>query len=174
MSTFPDWQKFAVPQLLPLTGCIPWSFEILFRAAGAQGVDFATFQADFDLDDNRPAGTPPRNDFGSVGQAVTNRYPSVRFVQRSFVAGADKLAFVEERIRRRQPTVLSLSLDGLTAGGLKGWHIMPVVDADEEHLFLLHSVAPDGKPNVCKLPRVFLVSVHDNFAGGQDVAFLDV
>jgi hypothetical protein len=172
MTAFPDWQRFAVPQLLSFTGCISWSFEILLRAAGVEGIDFATFQVDFDLDDKRPKGSAPRNDFGSVGQAVANRYPWVRFARRSFATGAEKLAFVEERIRRRKPTVVSLSLEGLTGGEMQGWHIMPVVDADEEHLFLLHSVAPDGSPTVCKLPKAFLVLIHDTFAGGQDVAFL--
>lgn len=173
MTAFPDWQRFIVPQRHPLTGCIPWSFEILLRAANIQGIDFATFQEDFDLDHNRPHGTPPRNDFGSVGHVVNARYAAVRLEQRSFVTGAEKLAFVEERIRKRQPTVVSLSLEGLTSGQMKGWHIMPVVDADEDHLFMLHSVAPDGTPHVCKLPKTTLVSIHDNFQGGRDVAFLD-
>lgn len=173
MSAFPDWQSVAVPQRHTTTGCIPWSFEIIIRAAGVPGIDYSTFQEDFDLDRNRPAGSLPQNNFGSVAQAVSAKYASVRFTQRSFAAGADKLAFVEERIQKHQPTVVSIALEGLTNGASRDWHIMPVVDSDADHLVLLHAVTTSGQATVLRLPKAEFVRIHDNFQGGHEVAFLD-
>src|SRR5687768_10867043 len=64
ISVFPDWQLFAVRQRNPY-GCIATSYEMILRAAGAQGIDFATFQEDFDLDLGWRQGIEPRNNFGS-------------------------------------------------------------------------------------------------------------
>jgi len=49
--------KNPVHQQCSGTGCIPTAFEILFRAAGKSGINFTTFQDDFDLDKN--GGDPP-------------------------------------------------------------------------------------------------------------------
>lgn len=52
MSVFPNWQNFAVHQRRSRSGCIPTGYEMILRAAAADGVDFAKFQDDFDLDIN--------------------------------------------------------------------------------------------------------------------------
>ena len=51
MGAFPNWQKFAVHQRRQATGCIPTSYEIILRAAGIQGIDFNSFQDDFDIEE---------------------------------------------------------------------------------------------------------------------------
>ena len=59
MSVFPDWEKYAVHQRKPDTGCIPTGYEMLLRAAGIAGIDFQTFQEEFDLDLRRAQGGLP-------------------------------------------------------------------------------------------------------------------
>jgi hypothetical protein len=82
MSVFPDWRRFAIPQRRGMTGCIPTGYEMILRAAGAQGIDFDTFQDDFDLEKDLPLTAPRINDFGSVAEAVRKKYPSVVFTYR--------------------------------------------------------------------------------------------
>jgi hypothetical protein len=63
VTVFPDWQKYAVPQRYPLTGCIPTGYEIILRARGIDGIDYTTFQERFDLDKDLPEGAPQGNNF---------------------------------------------------------------------------------------------------------------
>jgi hypothetical protein len=171
LSVFPNWQNFAVMQRRAQTGCIPTGYEMILRAAGATGIDFKTFQDDFDLEKDLPENAPRLNDFGSVAQAVRKKYPSVVFDFQTFAKGkgAAKLAFVEDRIRLGQPFLVSLALP--PPGG--GWHIMPVVDADDGSLTLLWSISADGRPDLRKLLKSDLVRIHDTHPGGEEVAYLE-
>lgn len=165
MSVFPNWQKYAVAQKRPATGCIPTAYEFLLRTANASGIDFSTFQDDFDLDRN---GGTPQNNFTSVATAVQKKYPFVGFNVREFKTGAEKLEFVEQRLRAKQPTIISLTLrpEG-------GWHIMPVVDADQDALTLLWSIDSSGNVKTARITKVEFVRVHDQWPGGKDVAYLE-
>lgn len=117
MSAFPNWQSFVVRQRRPKTGCIPTGFEILLRAAKAEGICFDTFQDDFDLDQH---GGTPRNNFGSVAAEVKKVYPNVVFTCKSFEKGEGnlKLECVERMISNKRPVLVSIAL---SPGG--GWHI---------------------------------------------------
>lgn len=169
MTAFTDWQRFAVPQKHESTGCIPWTYEIMLRAADTEGIDWTTFQEDFDL--NRQAGSSVAN-FQNVADAVRNRYPHAVIEAKGFATGAEKLAFVESRIQRQEPTVVSLAWEGVTNGAQRGWHMMPVVDADEHNLLLLCSVSTAGQATVIRLPRAEFVRIHDQYDGGKDVAYV--
>jgi hypothetical protein len=166
MSAFPDWKKFAVHQRRDRTGCIPTGYEILLRAADAKGIDFASFQDEFDLDQH---GGQPKNNFVSVGDAVKKKYPNVEFTRDSFPKGkgSEKLAKVEELIRNKKPTLVSLAIspDG-------GWHIMPVVDSDADTLILLRHVDKAGTPHTLSVKKSDFVMRHDKWQGGEDVAYL--
>lgn len=164
MSVFPGWEKFARPQRQGETGCIPTGFEMLLRAAGVEGVDLTRFQEEYDLE-LRGVG---ENNFESVATAVREDYPHVCFTGKSFQTGAEKLQFIEERLSARQPVLISLAL---TPRG--GWHIMPVVDANDKDLYVLWLMFPDGKHDVRVLPKAELIRCHDDWLGGKDVAFLD-
>jgi len=172
MSAFPDWQKYAVIQRRPETGCIPTGYEMILRAADAQGIDFATFQDDFDLEKDRPPDAPRVNHFGSVAEAVKAKYPSVVFAYRSFAKGKgiEKLAFIEQQIASCRPVLVSLALAPFGCGG---WHIVPVVDTEDDTLVLLWSVSPTGEYELKSLPKAELVCIHDNYPGGEEVAFLE-
>lgn len=183
MSVFPDWQKFAVPQRRLATGCISTGYELILRAAGAAGIQFDTFQDEFDFDKDRLPFSPwrpvrgirdlfrPRNNFETIAAAVARKYPSVRLKVARFPKGrgGEKLAFVERHVSQRRPLLLSLALDPPGSG----WHIMPVVDLDDERLTLLNFMAADGTLNMQTVTRPELVRIHDEYPGGDDVAYLE-
>jgi hypothetical protein len=172
MSAFPDWQKFVVKQKRPQTGCIPTGYETILRAAGVKGVDFVSFQDDFDLDKDKEfrPGVNFQNNFESVANAVKGRYPHVTLKKVDFPKGGGdkKLAAVEGMVAKKRPVLISLAL---TPRG--GWHIMPVVDSTDDSLILLHSVNADGAFNIRHLKKNDFVLIHDNWPGGDDIAFLE-
>jgi len=165
MSIFPNWRQFIVQQKRPDTGCIPWSFDIILRAAKISNINLGTFQDDFDL---QAKGTG-NNDFSSVAAAVKNQYPHVSFVIQKFAQGdgQKKVQSIEGRLSKQLPTLVSLTL---TPTG--SWHIMPVVDATTSELILLHSVDAKGDPNLCNISKSEFVRRHDQWPGGDDIAYL--
>jgi len=171
MSVFPDWERFAVPQKREETGCIPTGYEMILRAAGATGIEFATFQDDFDLDKDRKQHEGFRNNFESVAAAVRAKYPQVVFESRRFDPGCgqDKLRFIEDHVSKKQPLLISLAKAPYSG---RGWHIMPVVDMDESSLTLLEIMRTDGAKDTKELPKTELVRIHNNYPGGDNVAFL--
>lgn len=171
-SVFPDWQKYAVDQRRPHSGCIPTGYEMILRSVGAKNVDFPSFQDDFDLDKDLKPGDRPKNNFESVAASVRSKYPAVRFCRVGFDQGkgTDKLAFVEKRLASGQPVLVSIANE--PCGG-KGWHIMPVVDATDDDLILLKMVDSSGTPETCTLPKDEFVRIHDKYDGGDDVAYLE-
>ena len=173
MSAFPNWQEYVVIQRRPQSGCIPTGYEMLLRAAGVQGVDFNTFQDEFDLDKNRQDDDLPRNNFESVADAVNQRYPTIHFKVTVFpkTAGTDKLRFVESNITHQRLVLISLNM--LPVLHHPGWHIMPVVDMDEENLLLVYGALAVNQIRLLKLPKTEFVRIHQQFDGGNDVAYLD-
>jgi len=144
---------------------------MILRAVGAPGIDFSAFQDDFDLDKNRLPHEPPRNNFESVAAVVRAKYPLVNFEWTSFPKGdgAKKLAFVEGHLQKQRPLLLSLALAPF---GGNGWHIMPVVDMDQDKLTLLRFVNANGMVDLQHVNKNDLVSIHDSFDGGHEVAYL--
>lgn len=170
MSVFPDWKAFAVHQRRRRSGCIPTGYEMILRSVGAEGVDFATFQDDFDLDINIGEGqTQPRNDFGSVATAVKKQYPWISFEQKSFKSGAEKISFIDSVLAMKKPLLISLAMKPF---GDSGWHIMPVVDATTDQYLLLVFVELDGTLKTRWIDKSVISTVHDEFDGGKEVAFL--
>ena len=168
MSVFPDWQKNAVHQRRHKTGCIPTCYEMMLRAADVKDVSFDTFQDEFDLDFQ---GGPTRNNFNSVAKAVEQKYPFIEFAYEVFQKGdgAKKLKRVEELIGQKKPVLVSITN---RPNGGNGWHIMPVVDFSEEDLILLKYVDQDAKVYTCTISKNDFVSYHENYEGGNDIAYL--
>lgn len=173
MSAFPDWQKFVIPQRRPLSGCIPTGYEMLLRAAGIPGIDFTTFQDDFDLDKDLKPGDTPRNNFDSVGGAINQKYPHVRFKRVVFSKGEGdkKLQFVKNSISNHR--LVLVSLNSLPIFNKAVWHIMPVVDVDDVNLYLLYVVQDNGGIQIMTLPKKEFVRIHEEFDGGDDVAYFE-
>ena len=172
MSVFPDWHLHAVHQRRTETGCIPTGYELILRTVGAQGVDFAAFQDEFDLDCNRKPHEPFLNNFESVAAAVKAKHPEVKFRSASFPKGegTKKLAFIEQHLRKKRPLLVSVAM--VPFGG-KGWHIMPVVDMDTDSLTFLKFVHANGSIELQRIDKPYLVTIHDQHDGGHEVAFLE-
>jgi hypothetical protein len=102
VSVFPDWQQFAVHQRREKTGCIPTGYEMILRSAGAQGVDFRSFQDDFDLEKDLADNAPRVNHFGSVAKAVSARSPAIVFAFKSFpkTDGAENSLLLKPNLRK--------------------------------------------------------------------------
>ncbi|MEX1028168.1 MAG: hypothetical protein WD049_09215 [Candidatus Paceibacterota bacterium] len=170
MSAFPNWQDHAVHQRRQQTGCIPTGYEMILRAAGAEGVDLDSFQDDFDLDINLGRGqVEPKNHFGSVASEVHRKYPWVEFDWKQFGTGHDKVAFIDEHLAKKQPVLISLALSSF---GGRGWHIMPVVDATDAQYLLLEYVGSDGRVRTRWIDKLEVARIHDEYDGGCEVAFL--
>jgi len=167
---FPDWRKYIVRQRRPASGCIPTGYEILLRAAHADGIDLASFQDDFDLDKDLRPGDTPNNHFRSVASAVRKKYLSVEFNSTSFRNGEDKLEFIEDCLERGRPVLVSLALKPF---GREGWHIMLVVEASKDSLVFLKSVDENGTPETLTLSKAEFGRIHNSYPGGDDVAYLE-
>jgi hypothetical protein len=161
MSVFPDWQKYAVHQRNPETGCIPTSYEMVLRARGVGGIDYGTFQEDFDFG--------VASHFGPVAEAIRQKYAYVDFRWVEFKTGDEKLAFIENRLSRKEITIVSLAK---SPNGRDGWHIMPIVDADATHLYLFNYMAADGTIDVRPIAKTEFTRRHDEWDGGKELAFL--
>jgi len=172
LSVFPNWKEFAVPQRRSATGCIPTGYEFLLRAAGAQGIDFSSFQDEFDLDKSLALGESPQNNFVSVATAIKQRYDWVEFTRVAFPrgSGGKKVERVESLLRERRPTLVSIALEPF---GERGWHIMPVVDLTDREFLLLHHMNADRSVQLCKLSVAEVARIHDVYEGGDDIAFLE-
>lgn len=170
MSVFPGWEKYAVRQKRPESGCIPTGYEMLLRAAEVETINFDNFQDEFDLDKDRKPGEMPKNDFVSVANVIHIKYPSVIINIRTFTSGEEKLKFIEECLSNHRLVLISLSLIPF---GHKGWHIMPVVDADQENLLLLNGIDESGKPDLKSIRKIDIVVIHNVYPGGNDVAYLE-
>jgi hypothetical protein len=168
MSAFSEWEKYIASQRHCQTGCIPTAYEILLRAAHTPGIDFETFQEEFDLDRQ---GDAPRNNFSSVAEAIQKRYPYVTFNCEGFAKGdgQTKLARVEEFLDAKRPVIVSVA--NAPFGGT-GWHIMVVVDATAENLTLLEYVDPQRRPHTKTISKADFVKIHDDYEGGDDIAYL--
>ena len=173
MPELPEWRAFAVEQRRPASGCIPTGYEMLVRAASITGIDLSTFQDDFDLDKDPKSGDVPRNNFESVAAAVHAKYPHIRLRRMAFPKGRgiDKLAFIESCLASARPVLVSLSLHGAGLG--RGWHIMLAIGDAADEVLLLSKMLPNGKAEVLYVPKSELVRIHDQFPGGDDIAFLD-
>jgi hypothetical protein len=171
MSAFPNWEQYAMPQKRPESGCIPTGYEMLLRAAKVPGINFATFQDEFDLDKNRQPHEQPRNNFDTVANAINAKYNNIKFVRTAFPKGegARKLTFVEEQISKGRFVLISLSMERFHQ---PGWHIMPVIDMNDNDLFLLHHTEANGKKFILTLKKSEFIDIHNNCAGGDDIAYL--
>lgn len=173
MSMFPDWEKYAVIQRRPLSGCVPTGYEMLLRVAGVMEIKFDTFQDEFDLDIARRPQDEYKNNFVSVANAVHEKYPHVKFRVVSFAQGKgiDKLGLIEERLALHQMVLVSITLKPIN--GQNGWHIMPIVDMTEDDIVLLVGVLQNGRKQLRTMKKSEFVRIHDEYEGGNDVAYLE-
>lgn len=169
--SFQNWANYAVIQRRSTSGCIPTCYEMLLRAAGATGIDFQSFQDDFDLDkDLEKNGGSPRNHFDSVAQMVGKRYPNVMFGWQTFKKenGLEKAKKIGELLSEGKLPLLSLALSPQGA-----WHIMPVIEINESYLLLFHHAEVNGVIVLVRLDLQEMIRRHGSWPGGVEIAYLE-
>ncbi len=154
------WEPYVVAQRKVESGCIPTGYEFLLRSAGAKGIDFATFQDEFDL------GLAVNN-FTSVAEAVQKKYPHVAFGVRAFVTPEERLRFVEDALGRGQPVVVPVFLAPNTC------HIVPVLGTSDNEVYVLWIVEPDGTKHLRAIRKWELARRDDEFSPDSPVAWLE-
>ena len=164
MPYLPDWDKCLIEQRDLERGCIPTGYEWMIRVAGIEDVNLETFQEDFNLE----ARGEGENNFDSIAEAVERRYPSVRIRRKSFETGEDKVRFIRDLVEKGVPCLLSLTLDPRG-----GWHIVPVIYADDQKMELVLLVDGQGRRKICEIPLDEVIRRHNDWPGGEDVAWLD-
>lgn len=162
---FPNWKDFAVRQRRSATGCVPTGYETLLKAAGTTGINYSTFQEDFDLGKD--------NTFENVKNEILGKYPDLNIQIRSFPKGngTDKALEIERLLGQQTLVLVALPLKALTGG--RGWHIVPVIHIDAQQLHLLLWFESENEPTVQALNRKAFVAMHDHLPGGDDIAYLD-
>src|SRR5690349_11050286 len=130
-----DLLIYAVPQRDIDLGCIPTGYEILLRAAQVTGVDFDTFQEDFNLQARGLA----ENNFESVKDAIMQQYPHLKLQVKAFPTGGEKAAFLERRFQQGEAVLASIYLGPEIRNGqlVHICHIMPLLRiVGDEFVFL--------------------------------------
>jgi hypothetical protein len=168
MNVFPDWQKYAVVQKRE-SGAIPAGYQMLLQAGNAQGIDFDTFQDDFDLDKGKGPWDLQGNSFVSVAREVRKRYPAVEFGYQEFPvgSGAEKLAFIERHIATLKPLLLSLP-------DMRSYSciVVPIIETEPTAFRCLKLNRADGSIKTLLVPKDRLVWAHDKSETAKDVAWL--
>jgi len=132
------WEKNAAVQRKD-DSCVATGFEYLLRSAGVLGIDYATFQDEFDLG--------ALNDYPTVARAIERKYPDVRFAWSHFKSSEASMQFIERSIDERRPIVLGLRLSpGST-------HIVPVLGYDDKWVYFLNLAHADGTKDVQAILR---------------------
>jgi len=159
MTQLLDWSKTRVQQRHE-SGCIPTGYEWLIRYLKIQGVNLETFQEDFDLVQN--------NSFNSVSAKIRSVYPSINIKVESFTTGIDKVNRIKSLLEEQKPCLISLAL-----GNGQGWHIMPVVNIDENSIQLIHN-ADSGGQYTWNFSIEQIIWRHDYLQGGHDISWIEV
>jgi hypothetical protein len=184
MGFFKQWEDLfskrkenVVDQRRPKTGIIPSGYESLLRTAGIENINYETFQDDFDLDKKRLPFLPKKNNFTSVGNVITKRYPHIRLKRIVFPRGEgkNKIKLLEKIIDKGRYALLSLNMFPLT--GQRQCDICLAVDKDENSIIFQSSVL--WNEAIRKVSYSFsvrkdkLVQIHDLYNGGNEIVFID-
>ena len=157
MAQLLDWSKTLVPQRHE-SGCVPTGYEWLIRYLKIQGVNFESFQEDFDLGQN--------NSFDFVSAKIRSVYPAINIKVESYAKGIDKVNRIKSLLEEQKPCLMSLAL-----GSGQGWHIMPVVRIDET-IQLINHADVDGHATWV-FPVAEIVWRHDYLQGGHDISWIE-
>jgi len=140
----------------------------MLRHASVEGIDLDTFQTDYNL---QASGKGP-NSFAPIIAAVRSDRPDVDISRESFAnseAGAQsKVARIRELVEAGIPCGMAI------ARGQKGpWHIVPVIEVDDDNLTTLWQYPAGGKPAMRTFTLKELKRRHKEWEGGNDIAYFE-
>jgi len=164
MPELKNWQEALVVQKDSMFGAIPAGYEWMGRFNKIEGVNFDTFQDDFNL----KAKGEGENNFDAIAQAVENKYPQMKIKRKSFVEGLEKVDFIRKLIEKNIPCMVSLSLSRKQVV----IHEMPVFLCDDIYLRLVWRVEEGKKPDILRIEHDDTIHRHNNWGGGKDIAWL--
>jgi len=165
MSSLIDWEKHLIIQRDEELGCIPTGYEWLIRMSDDERVDFTNFQEEFNL---QRQGIE-ENNFQTIGDAVSSIYSFLSFHRIIFTTGQEKVAFITEKLSNNIPLLVSITLEERGT-----WHIMPVVAITSQEMKMVWNVNAKSKVRLYSLPITDVIYRHDNWPGGNDVAWLEI
>jgi len=163
-----DYADICVVQSDLERGCIPAGIEWILRYLKIPGVNFKGFQERHNLE---LQGTG-RNNFYTVRTHVEHEVPDIRFIDRPFASGQDKIEFVKGLIEKSTPCLISIP-NPLTGR----YHIVPVVEIDDENMIVLwmnEGTVEEQKKNV-RLDTI--KQIHDEnlqSQNGVDILFPEI
>ncbi len=165
-----EWENSATTQKEPKTGCIPTGYEFLLKMAGIKNVNYESFQDDFDL--NKRFNDPGAANFKSVADEIKRIYPFINIEIESFSKkeGQKKVDKIKGLIEKDQPVLISLNITEFS--GKKSCHIMPVIGISDNQILLLRSYVDIGKPDLIGITFLKIIEIHENYPGGEDIAYL--
>jgi len=137
----------------------------MIRVSGIEGVSLENFQEKYNL---QRSGLAP-NSFDTICNVVNQDYPQVHIQFRTFIHGEEKVAFILNLLENGIPSILSLALSPKG-----GWHIMPVIEFKDGIFYLLNKVTQAGFIEICEIGKYELIRRHDEWPGGNDVAWLEL
>ena len=162
MAELTNWRNVLVHQRNPISGCIPTGYEWMLKYVNKSGINYTTFQDEFDLIRNGQGS----NDFVSIKKAIDAKYGDVGIHTKGFPDAQKKIAFMQQKIASDEPCLISLAVQG-------GWHIMPVVGCDLECARFIHDV--DQNLRVVSLWVVTYADIvaRQSTSGGDDLAWIE-
>jgi hypothetical protein len=160
MARLNDPDRVCVVQRNPFTGCIPAATEWILRYHGAEGINFDSFQEDFD----RFVLRGENNNFETVKGDVAGAHPHVELEVERFPKGdgAQKVARMEQLMAEDKACVLPLFVPN-------GFHAVPVIEVDERIVRVRWMNHAANRDQTVTLPRAFVVNAHDKKNGGHEL-----
>ncbi len=149
------WKDIVVEQRKPDEGCIPTGYEWLIKYHGIQGVNFKTFQDDFNFH--------PNNSFLYVSRMIMAKYPKIKIQVKDFPNGTEEIKFVRDLIEHDIPCLVVVIGE---AGGKANGHSVPVVAIDNAQVTVI-GVACLGKNFDLKYGIGELVEKWDKYAAKE-------
>lgn len=163
MAELSHWKDIVVPQRHILTGCIPTGYEWMIRYLGIEGVDLETFQEDFDLE-LRSEGS---NSFRPIAEKIKEKYNHIDIETKGFQDGKKKIEAIKHLIQDDIPCLISM------AKPYGGYHIAPVVYADDTKIKVVWEVDKAGNNQVVEFSTANIVQLHTQRQGGKDIAWIE-
>ena len=161
MPVLPDFE-IVVEQRQPY-GCIPTGIEWMLRYLKMEGIDFSDFQEKYDLIYQEKG----KNSGRDVSKLIMVNYPEIQIVCKDFGAGGEKINFIRQLISEGRPVLVSITLcpEG-------GWHIVPVVEIDDDKIVVLWM----NKDTIDRQKKEFQCSDienrHNAWPGGTDLIYI--
>ncbi|MHA1345415.1 MAG: hypothetical protein ACTSYH_15125 [Candidatus Heimdallarchaeaceae archaeon] len=166
-----NWEKIIVIQQMPIS-CIATGFEWLLKYKNYSITNSKEFQEKY---------TREGKNFSRIKQALERDFDLKIGIKSNFKNGLEKIEFIEEKLGTDIPILISVVVwENLLSGEHHSYnyHIMPVVYMDKVEIKLHDYCNYSTKLSsyihkMRRYTRDYLIWLHDNFSGGNDIAWFE-